>query len=139
MNKDGDLRNMFRSKLTEFHWVSIESTLTGAGIPDANYCYNGYEGWVEFKRASATAVAIDKLQVAYHERRARVGGHTFLAVRLFSEAGPRRGAARDELFIYRGTDIRQVFLNGLRITPIHHSLGGPSRWNWSEIKNILIS
>ena len=139
MDKDGGLKVIFRAHLPEFHWQAIESALTGAGTPDTNYCHSGVEGWIEYKRAEANRVVIDKFQVAWHERRLRAGGRVFLAVRLLASAGPRRGEARDELFLYRGSDTRRVFLEGLRIEPLVHSAGGPARWNWMNIQNTLLT
>jgi hypothetical protein len=127
MYKDGDLRNIFRSHLPEIHWTSIESAVTGAGIPDANGCYRGIEFWIEFKKADAIKVRIDKFQVSWHERRARAEGRTFLAVR-----------RRDELFLYKGSDIRQVFLDGLNVSPLLFCDKGPANWNWRRINAILI-
>lgn len=139
MDKDGGLKGVFRSKLTDIHWQAIESPITGAGTPDMNGCAEDTgEFWVENKRCDANAVPIDSFQVGWHERRIRMGGRTFLAVRLLATAGPRKGGARDELYLYRGEDIRLVFLNGLRgALPMYSGVGGPSKWDWKKVRQIL--
>ena len=96
---DGDLRSLFRKHLPEFHWVSIESWVTGAGIPDANYCCSGVEGWIEFKKTTAIAVRFKPGQIAWHEQRGRAGGRTFIAVR-------RLTRKVDDLSLYPGETAR---------------------------------
>lgn len=130
---------MFRKHLPDVHWTSIESPVTGAGIPDSNGCADGVEFWVEHKRATALAVGLSKFQVAWHLRRRRAGGRTFIAVRLLASAGPRKGGPRDELFLYSGSDCKLVFDQGLRVHPLLHCTGGPGRWDWVRIRSILIS
>lgn len=126
MTKDGGLRELFRQHLPDIHWVSIESPLTGAGIPDVNGCL-GREFWIEFKQCSANAVRIDKFQVAWNERRHRAGGLTFLAVR-----------QKERLYLFRGQDIRAIFLYGLRgADPLLVTSDGVSTWDWPAVKRLL--
>lgn len=132
MDKDGGLRTLFRKHLPAIHWVSIESSLTGAGIPDANGCWAGSEFWIEYKQCSANAVAIAPFQVAFAERRARAGGWTYLAVR-------RINRAADELYLYSGRDVRAVHDRGLAgASPLYLGGGGPSKWNWERVEQILL-
>jgi len=139
MSVDGGLRQEFRKRLPDFHWTSIESGLTAAGIPDSNYCKDGVEGWVEFKLTSSFRVRIDPFQVAWHERRFRARGLTFLAVRYQHGGGPRKGAPIDSLYVYRGDRIRAVFREGLSVTPELVFPGGPSAWRWSEVGQLLLT
>lgn len=135
---DGGLRKLFRLHLPEAHWTSIETGGTGLGIPDSEYCFpGGRQGWVEFKQTSAIAVRVAPEQVAWAERRVRVGGRVALAVRCKTPASARR-TVRDALFLYGGAQARAVLLNGLRTPPMGLWEGGPARWNWREIKDILI-
>lgn len=139
MADDGGLRPLFRQRLPDLHWQSIESWMTGSGTPDSNACGDGVEFWAEFKRATANAVPVNVFQVGWHERRRRAGGRTFIVVRLLSEAGPRRGEARDDLFVFRGSDVRAVFLGGLRgADSLYHGEGGPSRWSWEKVRLALL-
>lgn len=139
MTTDGGLRGIFRVKLPHVHWTPIETGLTASGVPDMEGCLRGRQFWVENKLADAYAVGIDSFQIAWHERRARAGGRTFLAVRLTATAGPRKGAARDELFMYRGARIREVYHKGLRVFPLLHLTGGPSDWDWDRVEEVLLT
>ena len=138
---DGGLRKLFREKFAEAHWNSIETGMTGLGIPDSEYCFPplGLSGWVEFKLTRAIAVRIAPEQVAWAERRIRTGGRCWLAVRKQALAGPRRIAA-DALFLYWGTQVRDVLHNGLWVRPMGGTWeGGPAQWDWAKIKLGLIS
>lgn len=136
---DGNLRTIFQKHLPEAHWQPVE-TLVGRGIPDVEYCFpGGITGWIENKLTNGWTVDISPNQIAWAERRVRVGGRVFLAVRRQTNAGPRRGAATDELWLFNGSQSRQVSLTGLKapIQPIGCWPSGPSRWNWEAIRKIL--
>lgn len=135
---DGKLRQIFRQHLPEFHWQAIESGFTGRGIPDANYCLNGIEGWVENKRTSGWVVNISPEQVGWHMRRARAGGVTFIAVRrqnITRVTGPV-----DQLWLYDGGDIEILRDVGIRAgpEPLVFTEGGPAKWNWKKISEALL-
>lgn len=116
----------------------METGGTGLGTPDCEYCFLGNrQGWIEYKQTSAIAVRISPEQVAWIERRVRVGGRVHLIVRKKALAGPRRLAV-DELYLYRGAQVRAVLLEGLRTNPIGFWGGGPARWNWDAIRAWLI-
>lgn len=136
---DGNLRKLFQRNLPEAHWQAVESFSTGQGMPDANYCFpGGAEGWIENKATSGWTVDISPHQVAWHERRARMGGRTFIAVRRQALAGPRRGAATDELWLFQGSQTRELAQNGLKgPNPLGIFKGGPSNWDWLFIKFTL--
>lgn len=135
---DGGLRKLFREHFPEAHWNSVETGATGSGVPDAEYCFPcGGQGWVEFKLCVANVVNIQPEQVAWAERRARVHGKVFLAVRQKALQGPRRKAV-DALYLYRGIQTRAVMLGGLATVPVARWTGGPARWDWDSIRRILI-
>lgn len=136
---DGGLRQIFQQKIPRAHWQSIETGGTGRGIPDLNGCMDGVETWLELKGCSGWAVGIRPEQTAWIERRARAGGRVFLATRRRALAGPRRGAAVDELWIHRAQDVRHVCTLGLREgpTPLYRGEGGPSSWLWPFVEELL--
>lgn len=140
MTIDGGLRPLFRQKLPTIHWVSIETGGTGRGIPDSNGCRDGNEFWVEFKQTKTHSVGLRPEQVAWLMRRSRVGGSCFVAVRCRTEAGPRRGPARDELWLFRGSDAVELKQDGLNCC-LHLGVweGGPANWCWAEIERQLLA
>lgn len=129
---DGGLRQKFREYLPTFLWLSIESASTEQGIPDMFYCaFGNNTGWIENKRAQANAIKKSKtlsMQIAWHERYARNGGKSFIAVRRIG---------REALFIYPGTALRELAVKGLALTPRGYWTGQPAKWNWPEISAIL--
>lgn len=138
---DGNLRSIFKSNLPEAHWVPVETWSTGQGVPDAEFCFpGGVAGWIENKKTGGWAVGLEPHQVAWHERRARVGGRTFIAVRRTVPAGPRRGAAEDQLWLFPGSLARRLMEAGLLgpDKPAGCWNGGPARWGWAEIAEILV-
>lgn len=132
---DGNLRQIFKDHLPEAHWQPIE-TMIGRGIPDVEYCFpGGLSGWIENKKTTGWAVEISSGQIAWLERRARAGGRCFVAVR---RQGSARGQARDELWLFRGADARNLLLGGLKETqPLGLYTGGPAKWSWPLIKGFL--
>lgn len=137
--KDGGLRKIFRQHLGHFHWQSVESLYTGNGTPDSNYCWGGYEGWVEFKKTEANAIKFQTEQPGWHIRRARAGGRTFVAVRVLKKESARKRAT-DALALYRGSDIEELRDYGLAgAPPLALEEGGPAAWNWARIGTILTS
>ena len=136
---DGNLRQLFQKYLPEFHWQGVETFSTGQGVPDMNGCVYGIELWVENKLTSGWKVNFEMGQVAWAERRVRAGGRVFLAVRRKAPAGPKRGDAVDELWLFHGSQMRAVAEQGLKDQqPRRLETGGPARWNWPAIKDHLI-
>jgi hypothetical protein len=133
---DGGLRPIFRARLPHFHWQSIESHGTGRGTPDSNYCYDGAEGWVEFKATERSTVAhkIKPEQVAWIEKRLRAGGRVWIGIR-----ETRKIQKLDRLWVIHGSFMRDL----LEKRPMEECGGGrryeegPSRWKWDEIGAIL--
>lgn len=137
---DGGLRKIFQAKLPQADWTSVETWSTGRGVPDVNYCFpGGIEGWIEFKQTSEWKVDMRPEQVAWIERRVRHGGRIFIAVRRKTEAGPRRGPPRDELWIARGEHVRALATGelGKGYPGSYIGFNGPGRWLWSQIEAIL--
>jgi hypothetical protein len=144
-SKDGDLRPIFAQSLPTFHWVAVETGLLGRGIPDTEYCApGGATGWVEFKQTTAWAVDLRPEQVAWLDRRSRMGGRALIAVRRrFVPAPGSRREACDELWILPGSSARLVHDSGLRsslsASPLGCWTGGPRHWDWPAIARVLTS
>ena len=137
---DGGLRLLFRQRILGVDWVSIESGITGAGIPDLNFCYKAIEGWIECKQTPGHTVTLDRMQVGWIARRVRNGGRVWIAVRQKAPAGPRR-VARDVLWIIPGHGAALAKEHGLHanIDGMEDYHGGPSKWPWQAIASKLIS
>lgn len=127
MARDGDLRAIFRCNLPAFDWQAIESPLTARGIPDANYCFNGREGWIEAKSTSGWAVGLRPEQCGWILRRCRHGGKVWIAVR----------RKDDELWLVPGDRAAQLKAEGLKDLVSEHWKNGPSRWDWDRIAYLL--
>jgi len=137
---DGGLRVLFHKNLKGLHWQAVETGGTGLGIPDSNFAGDGVEGWVEFKKTSTMAVGLSGPQVGWIESRLRHGGRVFVAVRHQTTAGPRKGPASDALWLYPGSEARNLLVHGLRSqNRLGYWPGPPVKWNWSEIRALLLS
>ena len=138
---DGGLRSLFRKHLPQVDWQSIETPMTGGGVPDANYCVDGCDGWIEHKKTDGWAVEVKTAQVGWIERRIRHGGRVLVAVRRMLPAGPRRGPAVDELWLFPGGAIRAVRDRGLKNGgPVIGQWGdGPARWDWRAVLEAMRS
>ena len=135
---DGGLRKLFREKITEgVQWTSVETGSTSQGVPDCEYCFaEGKSGWIEFKLATANKVNISPFQVAWVEERVRMGGAVWLIVRYKANQGVRR-EPEDSLHMYCGNQIRDVSHKGLKLKPHSEWDGGPSKWGWLKIEELL--
>ncbi len=139
MSTDGNLVKIFQTNLPEGHWQPVQTWSTGQGVPDAEVCFPpGRQCWIEMKKTSGWVVTFETGQVAWLERRVRAGGRAFVAVRRQTIAGPRRGAACDELWLFKGEQARHVSIDGLKgPRPIYFGEGGPARWHWIKVKQLL--
>lgn len=137
---DGGLRHIFSEHLPAWHWTPIETAMTGAGVPDANCCWKDIEFWIEFKFTSGYAVVLRPEQVGWLLRRTRAGGRSFIAVRKTCPPGRGREAA-DELWLYRGSQARDLADGSLRsVAPLGFWAGpGPARWDWAAIGRKLLA
>ena len=132
---DAGLRREFRARLVGWQWTSVESPLAAPGCPDSEYCApGGASGWVEYKRTAAFAVTLRPLQVAWLQRRARLGGRCFVAVRRITAKGA------DELWLYPGGRVTELADSGLRTPgPLGVWPGGPAHWSWAEVGGVMTS
>jgi hypothetical protein len=147
---DGGLRELLRGCVPTFHWTSVETGATARGVPDSNYLASGgIEGWVECKRTRAGRdtyrVEIQPEQAAWHHRRARLGGRSWIAVR-------RVVGREDQLWMVPGgwaLEIRRVGLRAAWDGLITGAgalpgpswggvwLGGPAGWDWAAVAACL--
>jgi hypothetical protein len=134
---DGNLRKIIKDNLPQVHWTSIESALTGSGIPDLHGCLNGIDVWIETKWTASWTVQIRPFQIAWLARRARNGGRGFIAIRRQCVEGPRREAA-DEFLLYKGEDASSLRAVGIREwSPLVRYGDGPTAWPWPKIERTL--
>src|SRR3954453_14766207 len=98
---DGGLRKLFRQYVQPCDWQSIETAMTGGGVPDSNYCMDGVEGWIEFKLTTHWIVPLRPEQIGWLLRGTRFGGRVFIAVRRQTKVGLRTATA-DELWLLHG-------------------------------------
>ena len=132
---DGDLRAIFRRRLPQFMWTSVESGGTTRGIPDSHYCGQGSSGWVEFKQTKAWAVGMRPEQIGWAAQYSRHGGRSWVAVR-------RVRPDADELWMVPGNYGATLKQYGLRPvydgkTPGIYYSGGPAKWPWDAIARLL--
>ena len=128
MATDGSLRRLFKANLRGFDWLAVETSATMRGVPDANYCGWGAEGWVETKATQGWRVKVRPEQVGWAERRLRAGGRVFLAV--------RRGGV--ELWLFTGWALRPLVTSRLdEVAALGRWRGGPGRWNWAAVAAAL--
>jgi len=141
LSDDGNLRPLFRENLRAgFQWTSVESGMTGGGIPDSEFCAEGVSCWVEYKQTEGWTCTLKKEQVAWHTVRHLRGGRSLIAVRRWPEAGVRRVAA-DELWIFLGRHAPELKAGGLRsgVPCLGIWEGGPSRWDWEAVRAVVLA
>lgn len=135
---DGGLRPLFKKHLPDFHWTPVESPMTG-GIPDSNWCVDGVEGWIEYKRTGSRGVTFRSGQPAWIHRRYRAGGRVWIAIRFTHEGGPRLGDAVDDLVLVYGGFVLDLARDGLTDNMVSGRWrGGPTRWDWRAIQGLLV-
>lgn len=127
---DGGLRQVFRQRLPQVHWQSIEVPAIAKGVPDCNGCYKGVDFWCENKKTSGWTVGLRPEQCGWLMRRCRAGGTARIAVR-------RMNAKADELWILDGKHadiiIRINSLRDTRLPVLGVWVGGPANWQWSAV------
>ncbi len=139
---DDGLRALIRTHLPAAHWTTVESGALSPGTPDLEGCLDGVVSWVECKATSGWRVHLRPAQVGWHTRRARAGGRSFVAVRRRAAAGPRRGAAVDELWVLVGRAaplLLDAGINAPSLEPLllGRTVGGPARWDWPRVAGWL--
>lgn len=132
---DGGLANLFRSHVPG-HWQRVETGSTAQGVPDANYCLEGCEGWVEFKQTHGWTVRFKTGQVAWLMRRARAGGRVWVGIRRWS-------GAVDDLWMVPGHYAEVLAAQGMQEVAIHSmitcgTVSGPRSWDWAAVRRILM-
>jgi hypothetical protein len=125
---DSGLRAIFRKHLPSFDITSIETGITITGVPDANFCCAGVEGWIEMKACTHWQVGIRAAQIGWIEHRLDHGGRVFIAVR----------RAQRELWLFYGSMVRQLQDRRLDKVPrLGLWDGGPARWDWDAVAILL--
>jgi len=123
---DGGLRKIFRSRLPEVHWTSIEARLVQGGIPDMHGTWRGRSFWIENKRARGLEISLRPSQIGWLLRNARNGGRAFIAV--------RKGKT---LWLLSGQYANTIARGSLQSLPPNALLGcwhgGPANWPWKKI------
>lgn len=129
---DGGLRPLFKKRLPRFFWLSVETPISGGGVPDHHWCFEGIAGWNEYKKANGWKIKFRLEQPAWHEAYARHGGRSFVIVR-------RTVRTLDDLYVFRGTSARALAEGGiLAADALLHQEGGPARWDWDAIRAVLL-
>jgi hypothetical protein len=96
LSVDDGLRALVRKHAPKVHWTTIETGLVQRGVPDLHGCWQGADLWLECKAVKrGWAVKMRPEQTAWHLRRARCGGRSWVLVR-------RRVAGADELWVVAG-------------------------------------
>lgn len=133
---DDSIRDKLREGLRPFgvHFQSIESAVTGGGIPDMNLCAEGIEVWIEGKKTDGwTAGDVKVGQIGWHLARHRAGGRTLFATRRRRARSARMDAC-DELWLHSGLYGAELREGGLRAAPaLLTQSGGPAGWDWSAV------
>jgi hypothetical protein len=144
VSADDGLRGIIRAHLPRAHCVTIETGLTEPGVPDLNVCLRpeGADVWIECKATDGWKPAVRPPQAGWMLARWAAGGRCAFAVRRRAAAGPRRGAAVDELWLIAGCAARELKRAGLGELPLSSILlverGGPSAWNWLAVRYALL-
>jgi hypothetical protein len=146
--RDGNLRPLFQRYLPQFHIQPIEVGALGRGIPDANYCGEGVEGWIEFKSATHDRPPrMEPEQIGWIHERRRFGGRVFIAVRCTGRSERFRKdyfahkdlpLPDDMLLMFTGGEapnIKDLNLNSVYLRGI--TWGEPEKWDWRFIGDIL--
>ena len=139
MKSDGELRQKYRSYLPQVAWSSIESGGSEPGIPDCCGVLDGVTFFVENKLTAGFTIEMRPAQIGWMLRHCRQGGIGFIAIRRIAAAGPRRGAATDELWLYSGAAVADLAKCGMtEIGLLGRWDGGPRAWPWAEVLGIFL-
>ena len=94
------------------HVQRIETGSTGRGIPDVNQCHQGVECWVELKIVKGKQVKLSPEQIAWHFRRARAGGTSWVIARDKAD-GVRKGKY-DRIYVWPSSCVQGIFEKGIK-------------------------
>ena len=140
MSTDGGLYTLLQQHFNLWHWQRIETAAVGGGVPDLNYCAAGFEGWVEAKATDGWLIEIRPAQNAWIGRRVRAGGNVYIAARRQVPAGPRRGVAVDDMYIFCGCQVQRLMEQRVALVPhLGQWSGGPAGWDWQAVHRLLTS
>lgn len=132
--RDGGLRKLFKSNLPMVHWQPVELGAIGSGVPDTNFCYNGIEGWIEFKQTEKNRIGLRPEQIGWIIDRIRHGGRVKVAIRVTHYG-------EESLMMFDGA-VAEDLQMGTITDNLHHVIGnwgGPPRsWCWQEILDALV-
>jgi hypothetical protein len=79
-----DLKKQLEKANKTIHLVRVEN-LIGQGTPDLNCCYDGVEFWLELKADDGRIPRLSKYQIAWHYRRYKSGGRSFILQRTLKQ------------------------------------------------------
>jgi hypothetical protein len=107
MTEKSGVWDTLRKGCPQVQWMRLEN-LVGTGMPDVNGCLNGVEVWLELKYvASGFKIHFQPTQPPWIFRRALSGGRVYVLAR-----------KEDVLYLYHGSQIRELVAQGLRLQPI---------------------
>lgn len=131
---DGGLRKLFKNNLPMMHWQPVETGMISSGVPDANFCYLGVEGWVELKQIKKGRIEWRPEQIGWTRERTKQGGLVKLAVRA------EHPDDTDFLVMYDAKDICRDFdpLFAMNTDFQGMWVGHVRSWNWDQILQTLI-
>jgi hypothetical protein len=134
---DDGLRPLFFKHLKHnCQWTPIETGMIIEGIPDSEYCFeHNQQGWLEFKATSGWKPTFRPHQVAWIDKRVRMGGRVWIATR-------RRLALKkiDDLYLTPGYLVKTLNAEGFNdsvLADTYCFTGGPRKWPWSIVRRCL--
>jgi hypothetical protein len=131
-DRDAGLRKIFRKNLPQVDWQAVELGALGSGVPDSNFCHDGVEGWIEFKKLTKNQIGLRPEQIGWIKSRIRHGGLIKIVVRA-EDLG-------DMLLIFDGSMVVDLESKSLNENMHHvrfHRTGGPKLWEWSEVLRMI--
>ena len=133
MSAEKTFWSLFRSHIPKDCDVQrIETGSTGRGIPDINLCYQGYEFWIELKVVKGRSVDLAPEQVAWHYRRTRAGGTTWIIARdKYDKVKKGKG---DFIYLWHGDCVVKVKEKGIECPG--HRFSAP--FDWAAIWAVLL-
>lgn len=120
--RESQIWDAMKKSLPEPHWQRIESPMTGAGRADVEGAWQGVTVWIENKIVRSEKIAISDRQIAWHQKRAAVGGRSFIV------AWDKQNQL---LRVWRGKDARalqDVKLRNLPSAPDEVHFPAPIDW-----------
>ena len=79
-----DLKKQLEKVSKTVHLIRVEN-LIEQGTPDLNCCYEGVEFWLELKADDGRIPRLSKYQIAWHYRRYKSGGRSFILQRTLKQ------------------------------------------------------